>query len=69
MAWASSLFSRATVCCSCLTWLLAWNVLENQPATDRTGARTLLAPSSTGESTSTTPRWTLCSGLFGVSPK
>ncbi len=38
---------------------------ENQPATSRTGFSALLAPSWIGESTSTIPRCTLCSGLFG----
>ena len=66
---ASSRVSACTWPCSAATCDLAWNVLENQLVTERTGERILLAPCSIGEKTSTTPRWTLCRGLLGVSPK
>src|SRR5205085_11937008 len=51
------------------TWERAWNVSENQLATSRNGDSTVLAPSWIGERTWTIPRWIVCSGLLGDSPK
>ena len=51
------------------TWPLASTVSPNQPTRSRAGLSARLAPSWIGETTSRTPRWTLCSPPPADSPK
>src|SRR5437763_5923232 len=68
-SWASSACSLATCLRKRPTCDLALNVSEKKLATSRNGESTVLAPSSTGENTSTIQRWSVCNGLEGDSPK